>query len=237
MVEERIRYLFLRYPDCLYGFTDISYSRYAEHYKSALVFAVPYGELLTMEGYTEERFEGAIREARQTEREILAHIEKILDAHTISYLIPPAVQNNEEELAAPFSFKYAAVCAGLGWIGKNDVVVTEKYGPRVRLSAVLIDSPFAYGNRITESRCPDSCRKCVEACPCHALRDRKWNIDVMRNEMIDYQLCNQKRSLYIEKHGRKHSCGLCIAACPVGVSALSAAEDAGAQGPAIGQDG
>ena len=64
MVEERIRYLFLRYPDCLYGFTDISYSRYAEHYKSALVFAVPHGELLTMEAYTEERFEGGIREAR-----------------------------------------------------------------------------------------------------------------------------------------------------------------------------
>ena len=32
-------------------------------------------------------------------------------------------QNNDEEFVAPFSYKYAAVNAGLGWIGKNDVGV------------------------------------------------------------------------------------------------------------------
>ncbi len=119
-------------------------------------------------------------------------------------------------MIAPLSFKFAAVNAGLGWIGKNDVVITKKYGPRVRLSAILIDSQFTYGQRIIKSNCPNSCRKCVEICPYNALHDVKWDIDILRNDIIDYQLCNQKRSLYIEKHGRKNACGLCMATCPIG---------------------
>ena len=126
-------------------------------------------------------------------------------------------QNNDEEFVSSFSYKYAAVNAGLGWIGKNDVVVTEKYGPRIRLSAILIDHEFTYGQKIVESKCPATCKKCVDSCPYHALHNVMWNIDTMRNDIIDYRLCNQKRSLYIEKHGRKNACGLCMVACPFGI--------------------
>lgn len=218
MVDEKIQYLFSKYPSCIYGFTSISYSLYASQYQSALVFAVPYGEQLTVKNYTEERFERGIQDAKRLLEEILIQIEEILSEHTVKYYIPPVSQSNEEELVAPFSFKYAAVNAGLGWIGKNDVVITQKYGPRVRLSAILIDSQFAYGQKIIKSKCPDSCKKCVEICPYNALHDVKWNIDKLRNEIIDYKLCNQKRSLYIEKHGRKNACGLCMAACPIGIT-------------------
>ena len=217
MVEEKIQQLFSEYPSSIYGFTSISYSLYASQYKSALVFAVPYGEQLTIKNYTEERFERGIQDARKISEEILFHIEEILNEHKIKYYIPPVAQSNEIELAAPFSFKYAAVNAGLGWIGKNDVVITEKYGPRVRLAAILIDNQFVYGLRIIKSNCPDSCKKCVEICPYNALHDVKWNIGTLRNDIIDYQLCNQKRSLYIEKHGRKSACGLCMVACPIGI--------------------
>lgn len=217
MIEEKIRQLFAGYPSCIYGFTSISYSVYASQYKSAFVFAVPYGEQLTMENYTEERFERGIQTAKIILEEILEHIEEILREHNVKYHIPPVAQNDERELAAPFSFKYAAVHAGLGWIGKNDVVITKKYGPRVRLSAILIDEQFTYGERITKSNCPDSCKKCVEICPYHALHDVKWDIDTLRNDIIDYQLCNLKRSLYIEKYGRKNACGLCMAVCPIGI--------------------
>ncbi|MBD5526896.1 MAG: epoxyqueuosine reductase [Lachnospiraceae bacterium] len=217
VVEEKIRQIFLKYPNILYGFTSISYSQYASQYRSALVLAVPYGEQLTIKNYTEERFEKGIQDAKKALEEIVAQVEEILNEQKVKYYIPPAAQSDEEELIAPFSFKYAAVNAGLGWIGKNDVVITEKYGPRVRLSAVLIDNPFVYGQRITKSNCPDSCRKCVEICSYNALHDVKWDIDALRDDLIDYKLCNQKRSLYIEKHGRKNACGLCMVACPIGI--------------------
>ena len=104
----------------------------------------------------------------------------------------------------------------MGWIGKNDVLVTEKYGPRVRLSAVLVDYPFEIGRKITKSRCA-SCNRCVDICPHKALKGLNWDINALRNDLIDYQLCNQKRGEYIEKHGRKNACGLCMVVCPFGI--------------------
>ena len=217
MMEEKIRQFFLQYPQVIYGFTSISYSSYADQYKSALVLAVPYGEQLTLQNYTEEKFEKGIQEAKRLVDEIQLQLEKLFHELHVQYEIPSMAQKSEEELVAPFSYKYAAVNAGLGWIGKNDVVVTEKYGPRIRLSAILIDHEFTYGQKIMESKCPVTCKKCVESCPHHALRNVMWNIDSLREDLIDYRLCNQKRSLSIEKLGRKNACGLCMVACPFGV--------------------
>lgn len=214
MITQRLQQIFIGFPEVIYGYTDIAYSEFGTEYQSALVFAVPYEEQLTLEQYTEEGFEKSIANARSKLEKILGNVENALQNEKIKYYIPPVAQQNEEELAALFSFKYAAVNAGLGWIGKNGVLITEKYGPRVRLSAVLIDHPFPYGQKITESRCPADCTKCVDICPHKALTGRMWNIGTQRSELIDYQLCNQKRSAYIEKHGRKNSCGLCMVVCP-----------------------
>ncbi len=216
MLNRKIDALFAEYPQVLYGFTSIEYSPFYPAYRSALVFAVPYGGQLTLSDYTEAGFEQGIADARKLLEEIVGKLEAILKETGARYLVPPVAQSSEETLLAPFSFKFAAVQAGLGWIGKNDVVITERYGPRVRLSAVLIDETFPYGATIEESRCPDGCRKCVDACPFGALTGARWNIRSLRSDLIDYRLCNQKRSLFIPKLGRKSACGLCLAACPIG---------------------
>jgi len=214
--ESRIRELFAEYPDVLYGFCGISYSPYSEQYRSAIVFAVPYGKQLTTETYQEQDFEDGIRAARMRLEAILERLEPLLHACGVAYNIPPVAQSSETELLAPFSFKYAATRAGIGWIGKNDVVITEKYGPRVRLSAVLVDAPLSFGEPITESKCPDGCTLCVELCPCNALHGVKWDASKQRSELIDYQRCNRMRSAFIPKLGRKHACGRCLVACPFG---------------------
>ena len=81
ILEKEIRDLFSKHPDIIYGFTDLSYSSYAESYASALVFAVPYGEQLTPDDYTEERFEQGIQSARTRLESIVAQIELILQKH------------------------------------------------------------------------------------------------------------------------------------------------------------
>ena len=127
MPEKEIRDLFSAYPDIIYGFTDIPYCSYYQSYHSALVFAVPYGEQLSPDDYTEERFEQGIQSARTRLECIVAKIELILQKDRVKYWIPPVAQENETELRALFSFKTAAARAGIGWFGKNDVIITEKY--------------------------------------------------------------------------------------------------------------
>ncbi len=217
MPESEIRAIFAQHPDVLYGFADIAYSPYAAQYAFALVFAVPYGERLTPETWTEARFERGIRTARDRLEGVAAQVEAVLRRGGVRFWAPPVAQKDETELLAPFSFKYAAVMAGLGWIGKNDVVITERYGPRVRLSAILIDAPFTCGEPRLRSGCPDGCTRCVDICPCKALKDRRWTPDAQRAEIIDYRLCNRFRSAWIPKLGRKSACGLCLAACPFGM--------------------
>ena len=217
MLQEAIEKLFLEYPDAVFGFADISYSPYAQDYKSALVIAVPYGKQLTPETYSEQDFEDGITMARSRMEEILAKVEELLNARDTAYYVPPLAQNNETDLLAPFSFKYAATRAGIGWIGKNDVVITPQYGPRIRLGVVLINALFKYGQPIVESSCPEDCRKCVDICPCKALKDVRWDPDRLRAEIIDYHRCNRMRSAFIPKLERKSACGMCFAACPVGI--------------------
>lgn len=130
--------------------------------------------------------------------------------HGVAFLVPPVAQASEAELSTPFPFKAAAVRAGLGWIGRNDLLVTPEYGPRVRLSAVLVDGDLPVAQPVTESRCPARCRLCVDACPHRVLRGGTWEPGVERDGLIDYRTCNERRSRSIPRLGRKGACGLCL---------------------------
>lgn len=217
-IEIRIQKLFKAMPQVIYGFSDISFSEFKKDYKCALVFFIPHEKILTLDNYKEELLEDTIGQAKNKIDLLMLEVEKILKEHSINYYVPPVAQSSEETLIAPFSFKFAAVNAGLGWIGKSSLFITEKYGPRGRLGAVLIDYDFKTGTPIAESLCRDNCTKCVSICPYEALHGVKWNIHKKRAELINYKLCNKKRSLYIKDHGRKNACGLCLVSCPYGVN-------------------
>ncbi|WPC43775.1 epoxyqueuosine reductase [Clostridium sp. JS66] len=211
-----IEAIFKKNSNVLFGISNIDFSEYKSDYECALVFAVPHTELLSINDYKEEKFENLICEAHGCINLLLEEITTILNQYKIQYYIPPVAQSSEETLIAPFSFKFASVNAGLGWIGKNGVLITEKYGPRVRLSAILINYNLPIGTPITKSKCPPECNICFNACPHKALTGYQWNIGTKREELINYKLCNQKRSLYLKTHHRKHSCGLCMVSCPIG---------------------
>lgn len=66
------------------------------------------------------------------------------------------------------SFKHAGEYAGLGRIGLNSLLVTPKFGPRVRLACLLTDAPLPAGKKLRQNPC-DSCGDCLTACPSGAL--------------------------------------------------------------------
>jgi epoxyqueuosine reductase QueG len=71
---------------------------------------------------------------------------------------------------AMFSHRHAAVRAGLGEFGLNNVVVTAKYGPRIRWNSVITTAPLTPSPLLSAKTCDGlACRECVRECPGGAL--------------------------------------------------------------------
>ena len=126
-----------------------------------------------------------------------------------------AGKKNLPGLLSDFPHKTAVTKAGLGWVGKNALFVSEEFGCGMRLATALTDARFVPGKPVTESRCGD-CVECVKACPYGAIRATNWHPGIEREKLLDAFLCSEKREAFISKLGYKHPCGLCIKACPVG---------------------
>ncbi|MCR4659332.1 MAG: tRNA epoxyqueuosine(34) reductase QueG [Bacteroidales bacterium] len=93
--------------------------------------------------------------------------------HTLVALIKERHPEFEAKVCvdtAPITDKLWAARAGLGWIGRNTLLVTPQYGSYVNLGELVTTALFDSYDTPVENRC-GSCRRCVEACPGHALDD------------------------------------------------------------------
>ena len=199
------------------GFCPVSFTKNNVQFNSALVLAMPFAEMLTIDGYEELKLEEQLVGARHRINDLLWEISNILCRQKVDYYFVSVPQQSEESLAAELSFKTLAVNAGIGWCGKNDLLITEQYGPRVSLAVVLMAVDIGAGNSVqTENGCPADCHECVDACPHGLISGASWREGVNRSELIDYQACNRVRSAAILELGRKSACGLCLVACRYG---------------------
>ncbi|HAP32687.1 MAG TPA: epoxyqueuosine reductase, partial [Firmicutes bacterium] len=115
-----------------------------------------------------------------------------------------------------FPHKTAATCAGLGWVGKSGLLVSDSYGPYVNWASVLTDAPLEICKKpIIHSYC-GNCRRCVDVCPAGAIKDIHWIRGNNYQSMIDIERCTARLEMNIKKTGNP-SCGLCILACPQGI--------------------
>jgi epoxyqueuosine reductase len=130
-----------------------------------------------------------------------------------AYTIPASSMLNNGKLEAIFSHKVAANLAGLGWIGKNCLLITPEYGPRVRLATILTDAPLNTGSQI-ENRC-GNCTKCTEICPSKAILGRAFLAEEPRGMRLNAELCDTYTENRIKVFGDVN-CGLCVYACPHG---------------------
>jgi epoxyqueuosine reductase len=123
--------------------------------------------------------------------------------------------------------KTAAVKCGLGCQGKNTLLVTPTYGPRVRLVAVLTTAELNIDEPYKEDLCKD-CEKCVHACPAKAIEPYKLKV----NKCMVYASENPRstdvpdETKELEKKLIKRptsnsfiECTTCLEACPIGKAA------------------
>ena len=110
------------------------------------------------------------------------------------------------------SHKAVARCAGLGWIGKNILLVNPEYGPRLRYATVLTDLELETDSPL--DRDCGACTKCTEACPAGAIRGVIAKpYPETREECVNLAACAAKLHEFKEELG-KDICGVCIKVCP-----------------------
>jgi epoxyqueuosine reductase len=162
--------------------------------------------------------------------ELANEISDELKSHHISCIpVKPTISDEEmddkyyQTLTWEFSHKMAATRAGLGWIGKTGLFISERFGPRLRLVSILVDYPMNCSKPpIDESRC-GKCNLCVDACPVDAAIGQLWNKNIPRDKFFDAFKCRKKCLELSQKILKKNMslCGICVSICPIGKRHLS----------------
>jgi epoxyqueuosine reductase len=118
--------------------------------------------------------------------------------------IPASQIIDWEKQRAHVSHKHAALKAGLGWIGRNNLLVTPQFGSRQRLITVLTNMPLAADEPLPWG-C-GTCRACISSCPSGSIQERP--------EDFDHVGCYQMMKVLVKKAGiSQNICGLCVKAC------------------------
>jgi len=109
-----------------------------------------------------------------------------------------------EKNSAHLSHRQLGVLAGLGWIGRNNLLVNEKLGSQFRLVSILTDMPLTI-DKPGRKDC-GSCRLCVRMCPAGAIQEDPLN--------FDHQKCFEKlKSFQSQRQVEQFVCGVCVNAC------------------------
>ena len=105
---------------------------------------------------------------------------------------------------AHVSHKHVGRAAGLGWFGRNNLLVNPELGSRFRLITVLTDMPLEPGAPL-ERDC-GACRACVAACPASAIKETR--------EAFDHLACFETLKDFRKKgYTSQFICGICVRDC------------------------
>ena len=105
---------------------------------------------------------------------------------------------------AHISHKHVAELAGMGWIGRNNLLVHPTFGSHVRYNTVLTDMPLDAAKPL--ARDCGECRACMAVCPASAIKDKPSDFDHMGCYNMITLLKNKKNIGH-------HICGICVEAC------------------------
>ncbi len=140
--------------------------------------------------------------------EPLRHVAEVLHSH--GFQARTCDSSSGETSSIPL--KLAAVRAGMGWQGKNTLLLSRRYGSFVALGGIITDAPL----EPDPSPVGDLCRKCtacIDACPTGALspyrldRTRCLSDRLERGGPLEAETMGAARNRVVE-------CDICQEICP-----------------------
>lgn len=102
------------------------------------------------------------------------------------------------------SLRHAGYLAGLGRIGKNNLLINDKYGNMIYPGALLLAEEVTPDPIATYDACPEKCRLCLKSCPVSALDGRT----------VDQKICRPLSNSMTEKGFTLQRCWICRKVCP-----------------------
>lgn len=113
---------------------------------------------------------------------------------------------------SPIAEIEAASRAGLGVIGKNGLLLTERYSSYVFLGELLTDAPLPY--TLVEPRFCESCGLCQKICPMEKIGTCLSALTQKKGELDEAEIAALRR------YGSCWGCDLCQEVCPHTVRAI-----------------
>lgn len=142
---------------------------------------------------------------------IRRRLHKLADFHR--ELIPGAGVRGVVD-TAPLLERHHGQQAGLGWIGKNTMLINRRLGGWILLAGLLSTEELDYDRPNTDGGC-GSCRACLDACPTGALVE-PYRLDARR--CISYLTIELRGPIPTDLcagcAGRLFGCDTCQEACP-----------------------
>ena len=115
--------------------------------------------------------------------------------------------------SAPIMEKAWAKKSGLGWIGKNSNLITQKVGSFYFISELIVDLDLEVDHAVTD-HC-GSCTACIDACPTEAITE-PFQVD--GSKCISYFTIELKDNIPNEMKGKldhwAFGCDVCQDVCP-----------------------
>lgn len=105
---------------------------------------------------------------------------------------------------AHLSHKKIGYLAGLGWIGRNNLLVNKELGSQFRLVSILTNMSLKM-DKPAKQDCGD-CRLCVEICPVSAIKENPQDFDFLK--------CFEKlKEFQKQRLVDQYICGVCVKVC------------------------
>ncbi len=199
----------------LFGVADISAIkeeiRIAAHIKSKLERAVVLGMRVStaildeIENYPTKLYFHHYRTLNTCLDQAALRIAAALEEKGFYALAIPASQILDwQKQTSHLSHKKMGYLAGLGWLGRNNLLVNKKIGSQFRLVTVLTNAPLKAGRPVREG-CGE-CVSCISVCPAGAIKQNAAD--------FDHLACFAKLKEFQQKKlADQYICGICVKAC------------------------